>query len=234
MVVGVMTSWRAGGLIVATARVPDEVIVEAAETGIPVVAVGRNAPAQACSVVEADNEGGTRTAVGHLMRLGHTRIAYVAGPQDVPIMRPRLRGFSDAMSDSGLGPDPQMIKHARYDTIEEGEASCRELIAEGHRMTAIAAGNDQLAIGCYVALRAAGRRIPEDVSVIGFDDLPLTGYLGPSLSTMHYPGYEMGVEAANLIMSQMRATSTAASLATRTVLLGTELMARESTAQPRD
>jgi LacI family transcriptional regulator len=234
MVVGVMTSWRAGGLIVATARVPDEVIVEATETGIPVVAVGRSAPAQACSVVEADNEGGTRTAVGHLMRLGHTRIAYVAGPQDIPIMRPRLRGFSDAMSDSGLGPDPQLIKHARYDAIEEGEASCRELIAEGHRMTAIAAGNDQLAIGCYVALRAAGLRIPEDVSVIGFDDLPLTEYLGPPLSTMHYPGYEMGVEAANLIMSQMRATSTAASMATRTVLLGTELMARESTAQARD
>jgi LacI family transcriptional regulator len=211
MTAGVLTSWRAGGLIIATARVPDEVILEATHTGIPVVAVGRNAPEQACSAVEADNEGGTRAAVGHLLRLGHTRIAYVAGPQDIPIMRPRLRGFREAMSESGLGPDPQLIKFPRRDSIEEGEASCRELITEGHRMTAIAAGNDQLAVGCCVALQAAGLRIPEDISVMGFDDLPLTAQLRPSLSTMHYPGYEMGVEAANLIVAQVRAASTAAS-----------------------
>jgi DNA-binding LacI/PurR family transcriptional regulator/predicted ArsR family transcriptional regulator len=229
-VVGQMTAWRAGGLIIATARVPDKVVTEAAETGLPVVTVARPAPDQVCSAVRADNEGGTRAAIGHLFKLGHTRIAYIAGPQDIPVHQARLRGCREAIEDSGIRPDWRLVRVAGDDTIAGGEACCRELLADGRRITAVAAGNDYLAVGCYAALRAKGLRIPEDVSVIGFDNVPLTGQLSPALSTVHFPGYEMGVEAAELIVAQMRGESAPI----RTVLLAANIITRDSTTQCRD
>lgn len=222
-----MTAWRSEGLIIATARVPNEVIVEAVETGMPVVVVTRPVPDQVCSVVDTDNEGGARAALNHLTKLGHTRIGYIAGPVDVPVMNARLRGFKDAIEDSGLKPDHRLIRIAGGYSVEAGEAGCADLLASGRRVTAIGAGNDWMAAGCYAALAKAGLRCPEDVSVIGYDDIPLSGQLSPSLSTMHYPGYEMGLEAAGLILAEMNEK-----VATRTVLLRSELIARQSTAEP--
>jgi len=228
--VGGMTAWRAEGLIIATARVPDDVIIEATRTGIPVVVAARDAPDQVCSSVGGDNEGGGRAAAGHLLRLGHTRIACIAGPLEVPVLHARLRGFKDAVESSGIKPDSRLIRIANGYSVPDGEAACQELLASGHRVTAIFAANDWLAAGCYVALEKAGLRCPEDVSVIGFDDVPLTAQLRPSLSTLHFPGYEMGIEAADLIVAQMRDKT----LTTRKLLLGTELIARQSTAPPAE
>jgi LacI family transcriptional regulator len=223
-----MSAWRIQGLMIATARVPDEVVVEAAETGMPMVVIARDAPDQVCSVVNADNEGGARTAVGHLLRLGHTRIAFVAGPLEVPVLYDRLRGFKDAIDDSGLKPDSRLVRIAEGYSVADGEAACRELLASGHRVTAIAAANDSLAVGCYLALERAGLRVPEDISVIGFDDLPLTAELRPSLSTMRFPGYDMGLEAADLVLAQMDGEQ----IPRRRVLLSPELVARQSTTPP--
>jgi LacI family transcriptional regulator len=225
--VGQMTAWRSEGLIIATARVPNEVIVEAAGTGTPVVVVTRPVPDQVCSVIDADNEGGARAALNHLIELGHTRIAYIAGPVEIPVLNARLRGFRDAIEDSGISSGDWLIKIADGYSVEAGEAACAGLLASGRPLTAIAAGNDYIAAGCYVALRKAGLRCPEDVSVIGYDDIPMSGLLTPSLSTMHYPGYEMGLEAAGLILAQMNEK-----VATRTVLLRSQLLARGSTARP--
>ncbi len=222
-----MTAWRSQGLIIATARVPAEVIVEATRTGMPVVVVNRTAPDQVCSAVDADNVGGSRAAVDYLMRLGHTRIGYVAGPVDVPVLHARFRGFKYAIEDSGTKPDARLIRIADGYSVPAGEAACADLLANGRRVTAIAAGNDWMAVGCYAALEKAGLRCPEDVSVIGYDDMPLTERLRPSLSTMHYPGYELGVEAAGLILAQL-----SEKVATRTILLASELIARQSTTAP--
>jgi LacI family transcriptional regulator len=223
-----MSAWRIEGLIVATARVPDEVIIEAAETGVPMVVVARAAPDQVCSVVNADNEGGSRTAVGYLLRLGHTRIGYIAGPLEVPVLYDRLRGFNDAIGESGVKPDARLIRIADGYSISDGEEACRDLLASGRKITAVAAANDSLAVGCYLALEKARLRVPEDVSVIGFDDLPLTAELRPMLSTMHYPGYDMGVEAADLILAGIDGEP----VPKRTVLLSAGLVARQSTAPP--
>ncbi len=225
-----MTAWRSEGLIIATARVSNEVIIEAAGTGLPVVVVARDAPDQVCSAVDADNEGGTRAAVGHLTRLGHTRIACISGPLDVPVLHARLRGFKEAIENSGLRPDSRLIKIAGAYSVPAGVEACQELLASGRRVTAIVAANDWLAVGCYTALEKAGLRCPEDVSVIGFDDVPLSEQLRPSLSTMHFPGYELGVEAANLILAQLRDKT----VTTRKLLLGTRLIARQSTAAPAE
>jgi LacI family transcriptional regulator len=227
-VVGVMTSWRVGALIIATARVPNDVVVEAAETGVPVVVVSREAPDQICSAVNADDERGAWSAIGHLTGLGHTSIGVIAGPPDVPVLRTRLQGFREAIEASGISAHTKLVSVADDYSVEAGEASCAKLLASGRKVTAIAAANDFLAVGCYTALKKAGLRCPEDVSVIGFDDLPLTAELSPPLTTMRYPGYEMGAEAANLIIAQLRGESRA----TRRVLLTTALVPRDSTARP--
>jgi LacI family transcriptional regulator len=223
-----LAAWRVEGLIIATARVPDEVIVEIADTGIPMVIVTRTAPDQVCSVVDADNQTGERMAVGHLLNLGHTRIGFIAGPLDVPVLYNRLRGFKDAIEESGVKPDSRLIRVADGYSIPDGEAACTDLLAAGHRVTAIAAANDTLAVGCYLALEKAGLRVPEDISVIGFDDLPLTAELRPALSTMHYPGYAMGTEAAELILAQIDNPE----ISKRRVLLSSELVVRQSAGLP--
>jgi LacI family transcriptional regulator len=223
-----MAAWRIEGLIIATGRVSDEVIMEVAATGVPMVVVARSSPDQVCSVVSADNEAGSRTAAQYLIREGHTRIGYVAGPREVPVLRDRLRGFKDAIDESGVKPDPRLIRIAGGYSIADGEAACADLLASGRRITAIAAGDDDLAVGCCVALEKAKLRVPEDISVIGFDDLPLTAELRPALSTMRHPSYAMGVEAAEQIMAQIDDPS----IPKRRVLLSAELVVRQSTGPP--
>jgi LacI family transcriptional regulator len=215
--VSAVTSWRAGGLIIGMADVTQDVVALATAAGVPVVLVARNAVDQVCSAVNADNEGGSKSAVAHLVRLGHTSIGAIAGPQSMAIFRARLRA------------DPRVVKIAADPTVAAGQAACRELLASAPGLTAIAAGNDYLAIGCYRGLREAGLRCPQDVSVIGFDDLPLTEHLYPPLSTVHFPGREIGLEAAQLILAQIGGGAPT----TRTVLLGTGLVPRESTGVPR-
>jgi LacI family transcriptional regulator len=142
------------------------------------------------------------------------------------VLHARLRGFKEAIENSGLRPDSRLIRIADAYSVPAGAAACQELLVGGRRVTAIVAANDWLAVGCYIALEKAGLRCPEDVSVIGFDDVPLSEQLHPSLSTMHFPGYELGVEAANLILAQLRDKT----VTPRKLLLGTQLIARQSTA----
>jgi LacI family transcriptional regulator len=223
-----MAAWRVEGLIIGTARVPDDIILEAAATGVPMVVMDSSVPDQVCSVVNGDNEGGSRTALRYLVKLGHTRIGYIAGPLDVPVLYDRLRGFKEAVDRSGIKPDARLIRIADGYSITDGEAACSDLLAAGRKVTAIAAANDALAIGCYAALAKAKLRVPEDVSVIGYDDLPLTDELYPPLTTIHYPAYAMGVEAAELILGQIDREG----MPVRRVLLSSELVIRQSTAPP--
>jgi LacI family transcriptional regulator len=225
-----LVSWRAGGLIIATGEVTDEVIAQSITAGMPVVLVARPAIDQVCSAVDADNEGGAKSAVTHLIRLGHRRIAAIAGPQSVPLFRARLRGFRVAMEEAELRADPRVVRVAAGASVEAGRDACRELLASAPDVTAIAAGNDYIAVGCYRALEEAGLSCPRDISVVGFDDLPLTAHLSPAMTTMHFPSHEMGREAAKLMLAQVGGDAPT----TRTVLIGTELVPRESTAAPRD
>jgi LacI family transcriptional regulator len=223
-----MTGRRIEGLIIATGRVSDQVIMDIAATGIPLVVVSRSAPDQVCSVVNADNEAGAKSAVGHLLKLGHIRIGYIGGPLDVPVLNDRLRGFKEGIDDSGVKRDARLIRIAGGYSISDGEAACADLLAAGRKFTAIATGTDDLAVGCYQALAKAGLRVPDDVSVIGFDDLPLTAELRPALTTMRHPSYNVGVEAAELILAQIDDKE----IPKRRVLLSSELILRQSTAAP--
>ena len=233
MVFELMRARHVDGFVLATATTHDRVLEEAAQAGLLVVLVNRLSEEFSFPSVSVDNDRGIRLAVSHLTGLGHRRIAHVAGPQDTSTGRDRLRGFERAMTDAGLAASPELITHATAFAIEEGYRCTRELLGAGNGSggpvcTAIAAGNDMLAIGCYTALEEAGLRCPEDMSVIGFNDMPFIDRLRPPLSTIAFPHYQVGTEAAQLLLERLAGDERPV----RSLHLAPELVVRGSTAPP--
>jgi LacI family transcriptional regulator len=155
------------------------------------------------SSVSVDNEQGIRLAISHLAKLGHTRIAHIAGPQEVSTGTSRLRGFRDGMAAHRLAVREELIGYAGRYTVEEGIRCARELLAVPGGCTAVVAANDMLAVGCYAAIEEAGLRCPEDISVTGFNDMPFIDRLRPPLTTVRFPHYQLGTEAAQLLLERI-------------------------------
>jgi LacI family transcriptional regulator len=234
MVFELMRARHVDGFVLATATAGNRVLAAAAQAGLIVVLVNRMSDEFSFPSVSVDNERGIRLAIGHLTGLGHRRIACVAGPQDTSTGRDRLRGFQAATAAAGLDGGPELISRAAAFSIEEGYRCARELLAaaagqDGAACTAIAAGNDMLAIGCYKALEEAGLRCPDDVSVIGFNDMPFIDRLTPPLSTIAFPHYQVGTEAAQLLLERLAGDERPV----RSLFLAPELVVRGSTAPPR-
>jgi LacI family transcriptional regulator len=165
--------------------------------------MNRLAPDYSFPSVSVDNEQGARMAVAHLARLGHTRIAHIAGPQEASTGISRLRGFRDGMAMHGLAVDESLIAYSTRYTVEDGARCCGELLARQPSFTAVAAANDMLAVGCYSALDERSLQCPEDISVIGFNDMPFIDRLRPPLTTVRFPHYQLGTEAAQLLLERI-------------------------------
>ncbi|NGO09089.1 LacI family transcriptional regulator [Streptomyces sp. HC44] len=150
--------------------------------------------------VGATNWSGGRAATRHLTELGHRRIAVIGGPQDVLCCVARLDGYRSAMQAAGLPVDPELVVHAEL-TREDGCEAASSLLALSERPTAIFTANDLQALGVYQAAREAGLRIPDDLSVVGFDDLPVVAWVDPPLTTVHQPLTEMAVAATELALT---------------------------------
>ena len=175
--------------------------------------------------VGATNWSGGRAATRHLVQLGHTRVAMVAGPDQILCCRARFDGYRAAVESAGL---PVLVAHAEL-TQEGGHAAARELLARRpERPTAVFASNDLQAVGVYQAAREAGLRIPHDLSVVGFDDLPITALMDPPLTTVHQPLAEMAIAATEMALALGRGERPAQI----GVELATTLTVRESTAPP--
>ncbi|MBV9384048.1 MAG: LacI family DNA-binding transcriptional regulator, partial [Streptosporangiaceae bacterium] len=228
MVFDQMRARHVDGFVLATATLHNPVLDEAAAAELPVVLMNRTAQDYPFSSVSVDNEQGTRTAVSHLARLGHTRIAHIAGPQEISTGVSRLRGFTEGLRSNGLDPDQSPVVYAAGYTIEEGLRCCHELLAQDTGCTAIAAANDMLAVGCYAALDEAGLRCPDDISVIGFNDMPFIDRLRPPLSTVRFPHYQLGTEAAQLLLERISEADSPVKI----LYLAPELVVRRSTAAP--
>lgn len=178
--------------------------------------------------VGATNWSGGRAATRHLTELGHRRIAMISGPQDVLCCCARLDGYRSALGATGLSAAPGYVVHSDL-THEGGRAAARTLLARPDRPTAIFAANDLQALGVYQAAREAGLRIPDDLSVVGFDDLPVVSWVDPPLTTMHQPLTEMAVAATELALTLGRGEE-----ASRARLeIATTLTVRASTAPPK-
>ena len=225
MVFDQMRARHVDGFVLATATLHNPILAEAAEAGLPVVLMNRTAQGYPFSSVSVDNEQGERAAVDHLVSLGHTRIGHIAGPQDVSTGVARLRGFFEGMDGHGLTVDDAQVVSATGYSIEEGLRCGLELLEANRHLTAIVAANDLLAVGCYGALDELGLRCPEDMSVIGFNDMPFIDRLRPPLSTVRFPHYKLGTEAADLLLERIEDADSPVKI----LYLAPELVARGST-----
>jgi DNA-binding LacI/PurR family transcriptional regulator len=177
--------------------------------------------------IGATNWNGGLTATRHLLGLGHRRIAVIGGPEDILCSRARMDGFRAAMDAAGVPVDPALLSHGPFH-VDEGVGGARRLLRLPEPPTAIIAGNDLQALGVYQAAREARLHIPEDLSVVGFDDLPITRWVSPPLTTIRQPLVEMAETAAELVL----ALAAGEVPAQPRLELTTELIVRESTGAP--
>ncbi|HEX3919518.1 MAG TPA: LacI family DNA-binding transcriptional regulator [Caulobacteraceae bacterium] len=151
-------------------------------------------------LVTNDAVGGSEAA-RHLADLGHRRVGHITGPLTFRSAHERRRGFAEGLAERGIVLDEAWVKQAGY-TFESGLAAGRELLARTPRPTAIFAGNDEMALGAYQAARDLGLRVPDDVSIIGYDDAPIAARVWPALTTVRLPIRDMGRVAARKLMRQ--------------------------------
>ena len=197
--------------------------------GIPFVILDpAGEPLHATPSIGATNWNGGLTATRHLLGLGHRRIAVIGGPPDILCSRARVDGFRAAMDEAGVGVDPSLVSHGAFH-VDEGIATGRALLRRPDPPSAIITGNDLQALGVGRAAREERLHIPEDLSVVGFDDLPVARWVGPPLTTVRQPLIEMAEAAATLVLEMARGEEPAQ----MRVELTTELIIRESTAPPR-
>ncbi|MEV0531426.1 LacI family DNA-binding transcriptional regulator [Kitasatospora sp. NPDC050463] len=185
-------------------------------------------PGQGVPAVGATNWDGGLAATRHLVDLGHRRIGLIGGPGRMMCSRARADGYRAALDMAGLAYDPELVREGDFHH-EAGHRVGLELLSLPDRPTAVFAGNDLQALGLYEAARELGLRIPEDLSVVGFDDLPLARWVGPPLTTVRQPLTEMAEVAARLVIDLARGARPAA----LRVDLATNLVERSSTAPPR-
>jgi LacI family transcriptional regulator len=179
--------------------------------------------------VTGDDADGVAMAVRHLVDLGHQRIAHIGGPQDTSTGVTRLRAFHHALRDNGLTDHPRLTVTCSAWTEAEGAAGMRALLDDGAGFTAVLAGNDLIAVGCYDALAERDARCPEDVSIVGFNDMPFVDKFAPPLTTVRIPHYAVGAEAAHMLLERIGHPTRHA----RSVMLPLTLVVRGSTAARR-
>jgi DNA-binding LacI/PurR family transcriptional regulator len=219
---------RSLGVVAAFANLDSQQRHRLRSRDVPVVLVDPSGePEQWVPSVGADNWSGGLTATRHLLGLGHRRIAVITGPDGVLSSRARLDGFRAAMDGADVAIDPTLVRVGGFE-IEDGVRIGRELLALPSRPTAVFAFNDGMAVGLYQAVAEAGLRIPDDLSVVGFDDLPDARWMIPKLTTVRQPLAEMAAQAARILLALVRGEAPAAS---RT-MLATELVVRASTGPP--
>ena len=182
----------------------------------------------ATTAIGATNWAGGLAATEHLIGLGHTRIGLLGGPPKLMCSRARLDGYRNALSNAGIPIDEELIEHGQF-KLEAGYRQAQRLLQLVNPPTALFANSDQQALGAYDAARELGIRIPEDLSVVGFDDLPSSAWVQPRLTTVRQPIRQMAATAARTLL---KAVLEGPQPATR-VELATSLIVRESTAQLR-
>lgn len=201
----ILTSSMASGLLVVTNQQPLEPLVQLHRDGLPVVLINTLGTYIDLPSVTADNYEGALTAVNHLLQLGHERIACVQGLMEFQCCQDRYRAYLDALRAAGIQPDPELTKPGEFNP-EVARSRSRELfdLPKRQRPTAVFAHSDVTAYAVMKAAADAGLRVPEDVSVIGFDDIESAAHVPPPLTTIHQPFMEMGRHAAELLLAAIR------------------------------
>ena len=223
-----MLERKVDGVAIMTSEMDLGLIKELARRGVPLVFmdVGRVGPRM--SHVLIDYAHGIREAVDHVVKLGHKRVAFVTGPLDLHSARTRRQAFLDGMRAHRIKPDPKLVREGTH-TAEGGEQVMAALLKGPKRPTAVLCSNDWTAIGALHAIDAAGLRVPEDISVVGFDDIPLARYTRPPLTSVRMSAEDVGATAFDALYR----LSVGETLEGEVHQIPTKLVVRGSTAKPK-
>lgn len=219
---------RVDGVLLVPARSTAGPVAWVQERGVPVVVIDRRVPAVSVDVVRGDSEGGAYRLVKLLIELGHKRIAVLSGPEGVSTAADRAAGFRRAMAEAGLGCDGTLI---RYDTFSQasGYRTAQQMLQLSPRPTALFAANNFIAIGAYRAVQDAGMRIPADMTVVTFDEIPVAFVLDPFLTVAAQPAYDMGKQATELLLERLSGNAIGGC---REIVLPIEIIVRRSSGPP--
>ncbi len=226
-----MTNLRArasDGVILVTSVLEPGLHDELRRLGVPLVVIDpAGSPATQAPTVGATNWAGGMAATEHLIGLGHRRIGFIEGPRRLLCSRARLDGYRAALDGAGVAVDDELVVPGDF-YHESGFTAMNRLLELAEPPTAVFAASDQMALGAIEALRQRGLRVPEDMSVVGFDDLPEVRWSSPPLTTVRQPLSDMGKLAARAVLDLARSVAPASPR----VELATELVIRASTARP--
>ena len=225
---------RVDGIVVATleTRAGNDALLRFVNRGLPVVIVGRTLSHPNVDQVNADHFRGGREMVNHLVSLGHRRIGFIGASVSVNSVLPRLQGYLDGLREHHCDLDPELIvgpadiDSPAFATQEEGFEGMRRLLQLSKRPTAVFARNDAVAIGAMRAARDLGLRIPGDIAISGFDNVPMSAYTTPPLTTVNQPTAILGQRAAEFVLDRIEGRATGDR---RDLCLGCEVVVRQST-----
>jgi LacI family transcriptional regulator len=216
-----LRSRRIDGLIVSGPIADDVELRRANDDGFPIVLQG-HMPTLSAPSVDVDNVAGAKAAVRHLLDRGHTGIAMITNaPLTYTSAAERLDGYRLALSEAGIEFDPQLVAEGSFTARSGLEAMA--MLLKRRPFTAVFVASDVIALGAMRAVRAIGLRIPADISMVGFDDIPLAAHFDPPLTTVSVPAYALGKTAGDLLLALIRGEPVA-----QRTLLETELKVRES------
>ena len=188
------------GIIFTSSSIPKhEHIMELVKSGIPIVIMDRRVDSEDIYGVFLDNYEGGYIATKHLIDLGHKKIGCITGPLYTKSAKERLEGYKKALVENGMDVDERLIFEGDY-KINSGIIGTEKLLGNNENVTAIFACNDLMAYGAYKTIRSYGYKIPDDISIVGFDDIQLSQILEPQLTTIKQPAYDMGLTAARMLI----------------------------------
>ncbi|WP_130832639.1 DNA-binding transcriptional regulator CytR [[Erwinia] mediterraneensis] len=223
-----MLTRQIDGMVLLGSQVPFDAGVEEQRNLPPMVMANEFAPEMELPTVHIDNLTAAFEAVNHLIQLGHRRIACIAGPEEMPLCQYRLQGYIQALRRSGITVDPTCIVRGDF-TFEAGVSALKQLMSLPQPPRALFCHSDIMALGAMNQARAMGMRIPDDLSVVGFDDIELSRYYDPPLTTVAQPRYAIGREAMLLLLEQLQGKR----VNNGSRLLDSELKVRGSTTVPQ-
>ncbi|WP_312243058.1 DNA-binding transcriptional regulator CytR [Pantoea sp.] len=222
-----MLTRQIDGMVLLGSQLPFDAGVEEQRNLPPMVMANEFAPEMELPTVHIDNLTAAFEAVNHLIHLGHRRIACIAGPEEMPLCQYRLQGYIQALRRNNMSVDPSLIVRGDF-RFEAGVSALKKLMSLPQPPRALFCHNDIMALGAIKEAKAMGLRVPQDLSVVGFDDIELSRYCDPSLTTVAQPRYAIGREAMLLLLEQLQGRR----VNNGSRLLDFELKMRSSTAVP--
>jgi LacI family transcriptional regulator len=218
---------RCDGYILASATLDGTAAAPLTSAAAPVVLVNRETGDAPLPSVGSDDRAGVKAVVGHLAGLGHRVIAHLTGPPNVSVVRTRAEAFRASADQFGLDPALLAVRHCPALSAADARDAALAVLAHDPAITAILAGNDLMAMGCYAAAQQLGRSCPGDISIVGYNDMPSVEWWRPALTTVRIPQYDIGKEAARLLLERIDG---GADRPAEQILLPVSLVVRSSTA----